>query len=193
MTCAPLQRFRPVEDKIFLYPPSALHPSQLYISEGKYNNVCEWFDPNDISCYDPIPMVELCGHMLMVDGYTRAVVAYLAGWKDVPVYFYTDELDAATYTKDILWCRQDHISSPIDLAMRIVSHNDYERLWRKDTWRCNFYVITPQTLGTSTSVRQCPTVFSNKESPHGLLPPLCSTRDSLVKCVCLAGAPGCDG
>ncbi len=125
------RRFRPAEDKIFLYPLSALQPSQLYISEGKYNNVREWFDPNDISCFDPIPVVELCGHMLMVDGHTRAVAAHLAGWKDVPVYFYTNELDAATYTKDILWCSQDHISSPIDLAMRIVSHNDYERLWRK--------------------------------------------------------------
>jgi hypothetical protein len=125
------RRYRTEADKIFMLPISELQPSQLYISEGKLRNVREWFDPSDISVFDPVPIKAFNGRMLMTDGHTRAVAAYLAGWKDIPVYMDPDELDMEAYATDVKWCSEAGIYSPADLAERIVSHKDYERLWRK--------------------------------------------------------------
>ncbi len=124
-------RYRPEENKIFMLPISRLQPSQLYISEGKLRNVSEWFNPSDASNFDPIPLKELDGKFVMTDGHTRAVAAYLAGWNIIPVYYDTDEFDMNTYAIDVSWCADAGINTPIELANRIVSHKDYERLWRK--------------------------------------------------------------
>lgn len=126
-----LRRYRPAEDKIFFLPILSLQPSQLYISDGKLRNVREWFDPSDISNFDPIPIKEFYGRKLMTDGHTRAVAAYLAGWESIPVYIDPDELDMDVYALDVKWCEEAGIHSPIDLVSRIVSHKDYERLWRR--------------------------------------------------------------
>ncbi len=124
-------RFRPEENKIFTLSVTQLQPSQLYISRGKLRNVREWFNISDRSNFDPIPIKELDGRFVMTDGHTRAVAAHLAGWNEIPVYYETDELDIAAYTIDVKWCDEAGIHSPYDLTTRIVSHKDYERLWRK--------------------------------------------------------------
>jgi hypothetical protein len=67
----------------------------------------------------------------MTDGHTRAVTAYLAGWVSVPIYWDTNIVDKRPYSVDISWCDDEGIGNPADLAKRVVSHKDYERLWRK--------------------------------------------------------------
>lgn len=125
------RRYRPAEDKIFTLPLSTLQPSQLYISEGKLRNVHEWYHPSDRGNFDPIPLKKLDGRLVMTDGHTRAVAAYLSGWDAIPAYMDTDELDMNAYATDVSWCVSAGINSPADLSERIVSHIDYERLWRK--------------------------------------------------------------
>ena len=66
----------------------------------------------------------------MTDGHTRAAAAYLAGWTDIPVYMDTDELDRNFYETAVKWCGEAGIHTPAELAEHIVSHRDYERLWR---------------------------------------------------------------
>ncbi len=124
-------RYRPEAKEIFILPIMILQPSQLYISEGKLQNVREWFNSSDISTFDPIPIKYFMGRKLMTDGHTRTVAAYLAGWKDVPIYIDTDEFNMESYLIDIKWCEEDGIHSPADLGKRIVSHRDYEELWRR--------------------------------------------------------------
>ncbi|MEA4823871.1 MAG: GNAT family N-acetyltransferase [Clostridiaceae bacterium] len=125
------RRYRPDESDIFTLPLSSLQPSQLYISDGKLQNVREWFNPSDTVNFDPIPLKRLCGRLVMTDGHTRAVAAYLAGWNEIPVHMDTSKLDMSAYETDIRWCDEAGIHMPADLAKRIVSHKDYERLWRK--------------------------------------------------------------
>lgn len=125
-------------DKRFVLPLADLQPSQLYISEGKLRLVREWFNPNDMDSFDPIPIKRLGDKTLTTDGHTRAVAAHLAGWENIPVYWDEDELDMRAYAMDVKWCHEEGIQSPIDLAERIVPHKDYERLWRK---RCMEMVI----------------------------------------------------
>ncbi|MEA4831655.1 MAG: GNAT family N-acetyltransferase [Oscillospiraceae bacterium] len=124
-------RYRPSDNSIFTLPIIDLQPSQLYISDGKLRNVKEWLNQSDKSNFDPVPIKEFCGRKLMTDGHTRTVAAYLAGWESIPVYIDTDEFDMDTYVLDVKWCDEAGIHSPIDLVNRIVSHKDYERLWRR--------------------------------------------------------------
>lgn len=122
----------------FQVPIADLQPSQLYISEGKLRLVREWFDPDCMEGFDPIPVKRYNGRLLMTDGHTRAVAAYLSGYTDIPVCWDEDELDMRAYAMDVRWCGEERIHSPIDLAGRIVPHKDYERLWRK---RCMEMVL----------------------------------------------------
>ena len=125
------RRYRPAKELILELPISELQPSQLWISEGKLCNIREWFDPKDRRNFDPIPVIKLDDRIVMTDGHTRAVAAILAGWNTVPVYRAMDIPDVSPYQIDIKWCDEEGIHSPADLAGRIVSHTDYEQLWRK--------------------------------------------------------------
>lgn len=125
------RRVRVPAESQFELPLTQLQPSQIYISEGKLRLLREWFDPADREGFDPIPVKRLDDRIIMTDGHTRAVAAYLAGWQAVPVYWDEDELDMRAYAMDVAWCDAESIRSPVDLAARIVSHRDYERLWRK--------------------------------------------------------------
>jgi len=135
-----IQRRRVVvpTEKRFIFPIADLQLSQLYISEGKLRLVREWFDPNKTDSFDPIPVRNFNGKILMTNGHTRTVAAHLAGWDSVPVYWDEDELDMRAYAMDVKWCDEEGIRSPIDLAGRVVPHKDYERLWRK---RCMEMVL----------------------------------------------------
>ena len=125
------RRYRPKESDIFRFPITSIQPSQLFVSEGKLRNVREWFDPSGAENFDPIPLKELCGKLVMTDGHTRAVAAHLAGWTDIPVYMDTDELDWNFYETNVKWCEEAGIHTPAALAEHIVSHKDYEHLWRR--------------------------------------------------------------
>lgn len=119
------------KDQVFTLPIAELLPSQLYISEGKLRLAEEWFDKSDILKMDPIPIKEFQGKKLMTDGHTRAVLAYLSGFTEVPCYYDTDELDMEAYAKAVIWCETEGVRGIADLAKRIVSPKDYEVLWKK--------------------------------------------------------------
>ena len=132
------RRVRVSAVKRFMLPISDLQPSQLYISEGNLRLVREWFNPENMDGFDPIPVKKYDGKTLMTDGHTRAVAAHLAGLDSVPAYWDDYELNIRAYAADIKWFDYEGICSPIDLAKRIVPHKDYERLWRK---RCMEMVL----------------------------------------------------
>ncbi len=121
------------EDR-FELPLTDLQPSQLYISEGKLRLIREWLNPHNKTDFDPIPIKQLDGRIVMTDGHTRAVAAVLAQWDTVPVYWDPDELDWSAYRMDVQWCLEANIASPYDLEKRIVTHKDYQVLWYK---RCD--------------------------------------------------------
>lgn len=107
----------------------SLQPSQLYISREKLNNVqsrYDWANPAGIL---PIPIKKLDGLQVMTDGHTRAFAAYLAGLQAVPTFSDPDDLDWDAYRICVGWCQDEKIYSVADLAERVVSPQDYERLW----------------------------------------------------------------
>ena len=109
-----------------------LQPSQFYISERKLASVEAWFDPADLSNFEPIPVKELDGVPVITDGHTRAVAALRVGVDRVPLVWDTDELDWRLYRACVTACRRRGILSPADLLTRIISAEEYVEQW--DAW-----------------------------------------------------------
>ena len=109
-----------------------LQPSQFYISERKLRGVNEWFRPEDLSNFEPIPVKMLDGIPVMTDGHTRAVAAVLAGLDKVPFVWDEDELSWEMYRRCVLECKARGIHNPADLLSQIISESEYREKW--DAW-----------------------------------------------------------
>ena len=109
-----------------------LQPSQFYVSEAKYQKVLEWFDPKDLSNFEPIPVKMLDGKPVMLDGHTRAVAALIAGLKNVPAVWEQDEWDWEMYRRCVRECELRDVNHVDDLIPRIIPEREYWEKW--DGW-----------------------------------------------------------
>ena len=114
-----------------VYKLKELQPSQFYISEKKLCDIESWFDPSDLSGFEPIPVKLLDGMPVMTDGHTRAVAALRAGLDAVPLVWDTDELDWDLYRFCVKECRKQNVLSPADLLDRIITADEYDEKWNK--------------------------------------------------------------
>ena len=108
-----------------------MQPSQFYISAKKLRNIERWFNPTDLTGFEPIPVKMLDGLPVMTDGHTRAVAAIRAGLDAVPCIWEEEELDWDMYRACVKACQEQNILSPADLLKRIVSEEDYKEKWDK--------------------------------------------------------------
>ena len=109
-----------------------LQPSQFLISAEKLAAVRAWFRPGDLTNFEPIPVKLLDGVPVMTDGHTRAVAAVQAGLTRVPLCRETDALDWEMYRRCVAACRDRGVRSPLALAERVVSADEYAEKW--DGW-----------------------------------------------------------
>lgn len=105
-----------------------IQPSQLYISSRKLNTVMENFASKP-SLMEPIPIKKLGDRIIFVDGHTRAFAALLHRFPKVPVYWEDEELDWEAYENCVRWCLEEGIYTIADLKSRVVSHQEYKKLW----------------------------------------------------------------
>ena len=110
---------------------SQIQPSQFYISEEKLRAIETWFDPADLSNFEPIPIKTLDGALVSTDGHTRCVAAMLHGLTAVPFIWEQDELDWEMYRRCITACKEKGIYSVDDLRHRIISASEYEIKWNQ--------------------------------------------------------------
>jgi len=110
---------------------SEIQPSQLYINKKKLAKVNKFFDPKNKATLGVIPVKKLGKEVIYSDGHTRAVAAFLAGYKEITVEWEDEDLDCEMYEVCVQWCKDDKIFSAQDLAKRIISHKDYKLLWYK--------------------------------------------------------------
>lgn len=108
-----------------------LHPSQFYISEKKLHDVEAWFDADNLSGFEAIPVKMLDGIPVMTDGHTRAAAALRAGINTVPLTWDEDDLDWDMYRACVKACEERQVFSPADLLSRIISGEDYKEKWDK--------------------------------------------------------------
>ncbi len=109
-----------------------IQPSQFYISQEKINRIKEWFQPLNLSNFEPIPIKELNGNIIFTDGHTRAWVAYEAGLTEVPVVLDEDDLDWELYQKCVDACLERGVRTVANLKDRVLLPEDYVIKW--DDW-----------------------------------------------------------
>jgi len=112
-------------------PLSALQPSQLYISSEKLEAVRRRYRPDNMTSLPPVPIKKLGRSLVITDGHTRAAAAALAGLTEVLVYWEDEELGWDLYRVCIRWCRRAGIRTIYELKDRIISPEQYQRLWLK--------------------------------------------------------------
>lgn len=109
--------------------------SQIYLNEDKLIRIQGWFNPKDLTNFKPLPVHDFGNERLtLTDGHSRAFAAYKAGLHEIPVVYDTDEIITSKtgqmlYKNDIAWCERFHLKNISDLASRIVSNEEYEKLW----------------------------------------------------------------
>lgn len=108
-----------------------IQPSQFYLSEEKLKGVMGWFDPTDMSRFEPLPVKMLNGRVIFTDGHTRAYAAYRAGCTNVPLVWDEDELSWDLYQICVDACLEREIRSVADLKDRILSSEEYAEKWNQ--------------------------------------------------------------
>ncbi len=114
--------------EIFLMGLDEIQPSQLYISSRKLKSVMKNFATKP-SLMEPIPVKKLGHRIVFVDGHTRAFAAFLHRFPKVSVYWEDEELDWEEYEICVGWCLEEKIYTIDDLKNRVVSHQEYKKLW----------------------------------------------------------------
>ena len=108
-----------------------VQPSQFYLSKEKLERIMGWFDPGDLSNFEPLPVKHLNGRVIFTDGHTRAYAAYRAGCTRVPLIWDEDELDWNLYQICVDACLERGIRSVADLAPRILNLEEYTEKWNR--------------------------------------------------------------
>ena len=105
-----------------------LHPTQLYLSEKKLQNIQLLYQSEEIINLDPISILAFGNGLLITDGHHRAYQALLAGRDTISAEFDRDGGDEL-YALYAQACEERKISSVLDLKHRILPQDEYEAKW----------------------------------------------------------------
>ena len=108
-----------------------LQVSQFYISNAKLEEIKKWFNKDDLSNFDAIPVKIIDDDIVMTDGHTRAVLAIMNDINKVPLVWESDDLSWDMYQECVKECKRQNIKSPYDLLSRIVDEDEYKDKWDK--------------------------------------------------------------
>lgn len=106
-----------------------IQPSQFYLSQEKIDRIKLWFDPNDLSNFEPLPIKLLNGKVIFTDGHTRAWVAYKAGLTKVPLVWDEDDLPWDLYQNCVDACLARNVYTVADLSERLLPPDEYKEKW----------------------------------------------------------------
>lgn len=133
-----------------------LQPSQLYICSEKLSAIESEMQRICDNSIEPLPVRRIGSKIVLTDGHTRAFVAFRKGLNYVTVYWDTDELYWEAYEICVEWCIQKNIHSVVDLQTRIISLDQYEKLWRE---RCRR--MREQLVKNRKRIKAQPSVSGN--------------------------------
>ena len=102
-----------------------LHPTQLYLSEKKLQNIQLLYQSEEIINLDPISILAFGNGLLITDGHHRAYQALLAGQDTISAEFDRDGGDEL-YDLYAQACEERKICSVLDLKNHILPQDEYE-------------------------------------------------------------------
>lgn len=105
-----------------------LHPTQLYLSEKKLQDIQMLYQSAEIINMDPISVLAFGDRLLITDGHHRAYQALLAGQKTISAEWDKDGGDEI-YHLYAQVCEERKIYSILDLKNRILAQDEYEAKW----------------------------------------------------------------
>ena len=105
-----------------------LHPTQLYLSEKKLQDIQMLYQSAETIQVDPISILAFGDCLLITDGHHRAYQALLAGRDTISAEFDRDGGDAL-YALYAQVCEERKIDSVLDLKNRILPQDEYEAKW----------------------------------------------------------------
>ena len=105
-----------------------LHPTQLYLSEKKLQDIQMLYQSAETIQVDPISILAFGDCLLITDGHHRAYQALLAGRDTISAEFDRDGGDDL-YALYAQACEERKIDSVLDLKNRILPQEEYEAKW----------------------------------------------------------------
>ncbi|MBK4780222.1 chromosome partitioning protein ParB [Streptococcus lactarius] len=105
-----------------------LHPTQLYLSEKKLQDIQMLYQSAENINVDPISILAVSNRFLITDGHHRAYQALLAGRDTISAEFDQDGGNAL-YALYAQVCEERKIDSILDLKDRILPQDEYEAKW----------------------------------------------------------------
>ena len=105
-----------------------LHPTQLYLSEKKLQDIQMLYQSEEIINVDPISILAFGNRFLITDGHHRAYQALLVGRDTISAEFDKDGGDEI-YHLYAQACEESKITSILDLKHRILAQDEYEAKW----------------------------------------------------------------
>ncbi|MFS9313532.1 chromosome partitioning protein ParB [Streptococcus oralis] len=105
-----------------------LHPTQLYLSEKKLQDIQTLYQSAEIINIAPISVLAFGDCLLITDGHHRAYQALLAGRDTISAEWDRDGGDEL-YHLYAQACEERKIYSVLDLKKHIVSQDEYEAKW----------------------------------------------------------------
>jgi len=130
--------------RIFKIDIKEITPEQLTVDEVKLDRVNSWIEkPEDIV----VSCVKIGNKIVSIDGHSRLVAAYNKGFKYVYAYLESDNDNVQFYKTCMEWCEEQGIFTIKDLAKRVVTPEEHERLWGN---RCQTYLKKQRDKSNST-------------------------------------------
>ena len=105
-----------------------LHPTQLYLSEKKLQDIQMLYQSAETIQVDPISILAFGDCLLITDGHHRAYQALLAGRDTISAEFDRDGCDEL-YHLYAQACEKRKIYSVLDLKNHILPQDEYEAKW----------------------------------------------------------------
>ena len=105
-----------------------LHPSQLYLSEKKLQDIQMLYQSVEKHNINPISVLTFGDYLLITDGHHRAYQALLVGQDTISAEFDRDGGDEL-YHLYAQACEKRKIYSILDLKNRILPQDEYEAKW----------------------------------------------------------------
>ena len=117
-----------VEEKELKIKITDLHPTQLYLSEKKLQEIQILYQSVEKPSFNPISVLAFGNRLLITDGHHRAYQALLLGQDTISAEFDKDGGDEL-YHLYAQACEERKIYSILDLKNRILPQEEYEAKW----------------------------------------------------------------
>ena len=127
-----------------------LHPTQLYLSEKKLQDIQMLYQSVEKPNINPISVLAFGDYLLITDGHHRAYQALLLGQDTISAEWDKDGSDEI-YALYAQVCEERKIYSILDLKNRILPQDEYEAKWYN--WCDGFNQAAKQLLGVKKDAK----------------------------------------